>query len=295
MAHATHDHAQPHASEHAHDHAHGSSHADGHPERIAPGDAFWDTHLQEHRQRYEFAAARLVAGSRVLDAGCGVGYGTALLLDQGAALAVGVDVSADALEVARRRFDRPGIHWIREDCVSLRQAGAHAPFDLIVNFENIEHVGDPERFLDRVADLLAPDGVFLISTPNRAAMNRVHGAAVDAPSANPFHEVEFSADELRQALAKRFGSVVLFHQTYDPPERFLYEPILSLLWSNPFARLGRWVQRVLRRRPIVGRVEDLLPPRMHRIVAADPGPYLAVTTLAECRRPLHRTGAAART
>ncbi len=280
---------------HAHDHAPGSSCADGHPERISPGDSYWESHLPEHRQRYEFAAARLVAGSRVLDAGCGVGYGTALLMDQGAGLAVGVDVSAEALAVARARFDRPGIHWIREDCVSLTEAGAHGPFDLIVNFENIEHVSDAEQFLDRVAHLLAPDGVFVLSTPNRSAMNRVHGAGIDAPSANPFHTVEFSADELRRMLAKRFGTIVLFHQTFDPPERFLYEPILSLLWSNPFARLGRWLQRVLRRRPMAHRVEDLLPPRSHQIVAADPGPYLAVTTLAECRRPLHLTGTAERT
>ena len=261
----------------------GASCAGGHPERIAPGDRFWDSHLDEHRQRYEFAAERLVAGSRVLDAGCGVGYGAAMLADRGASLVVGVDISAEALEVARNRFDRPVIRWIREDCVTLTEAAAHGPFDLIVNFENIEHVSDPERLLDRVTGLLSPNGVFIVSTPNRAAMNRAQGAAMDGPPANPFHAVEYSAEELRGALDRRFGSVVLFHQTYDPPERFLYEPILELLWSNPFARLGRGVQRVLRRRKMARRVEDLLPPRAHQIVATNPGPWLTVTTLAELR------------
>jgi len=288
-SHATHD------AQNGHVHVHGSSFADGHPERIAPGDGLWESHLPEHEQRYEFAAARLIAGARVLDAGCGVGYGTALLADRGAGSAIGVDLSAAALEVARSRFDRPNVRWIREDCVELREAGRAGPFDLIVNFENLEHVGDPARFLDRVASLLAPDGVFLVSTPNRTAMNRLHGARPDAPTANPFHEIEFSAAELRDLLTKRFGSVVLFHQTMDPAERFLYEPILSLLWSNPFARLGRWVQKTLRGRHIADRVEDLLPPRAHRIVAEDPGPLLTITMLAECRRPLRPAGPSPRT
>ncbi len=284
-----HDHA--HGQGHHHDHVHGSSFADGHPERIAPGDGLWDKCLAEHQQRYDFAAARLVAGARVLDAGCGVGYGTALLADRGACIAIGVDIAADALDVARTRFDRENIRWIREDCVELKEAGGQGPFDLIVNFENLEHVGDPGRFLDRVAILLAADGTFLVSTPNRLAMNRLHGSPPDAPVANPFHEIEFSEPELRDLLSARFESVVFYHQTLDPPERFLYEPILALLWSNPFARAGRWIQRKFRGRHIAEEVEDLLPPRTHRIVAENPGGHLGITMIAECRRPRQPNGA----
>jgi SAM-dependent methyltransferase len=215
-----------HAHDHAHDHAHGpgaSSH-DGHPERIAPGDAHWDRLHGEHIQRYEFAAARLPTGARVLDAGCGVGYGTA-------------------------------------------------------------HLADPARFLDRVVALLAPGGVFVVSTPNRLAMNRMHGAPAGAPTANPFHSLEFSAVELEAMLRTRFAQVTVFHQALVPAERMLYEPVLDLLWSNPFLRAGRWIQRVLRGRRMVDRVEDLLPPRTYQIFATDPGSHLAVTILAECRGP----------
>ena len=280
-----HDHAPDRA--HAHDHAHGpgaSSHA-GHPERIAPGDAYWEQLIGEHRQRYEFAAARVPAGARVLDAGCGVGYGTALLADHGAAHVVGVDISAGALAVARTQFARPNATWIEEDCVTLAQAGGRGPFDVIVNFETLEHVSDPERFLDRVVALLAPGGTFLVSTPNRLAMNRLQGAPAGSPTANPFHSLEFSAKELEAMLARRFTQVTLSYQALVPAERMLYEPILDLLWSNPFVRAGRGLQRLLRRRRIADRLADLLPPRTYQIVHSDPGNHLAITTLAECRGP----------
>lgn len=276
-----------HGPGHAHGcaHAPGSSFAHGHPERIVPGDGLWEAHLEEHAQRYDFAAARMRRGGRVLDAGCGVGYGTAMLADAGASLAVGVDIAAEAITVARQQFSRPNAIFVQEDCMELAESARHAPFDCIVNLENLEHVGDAGRFLDRVVSLLAPDGVFVVSTPNRTAMNRMRGAVPDAPTTNPFHVVEWSSPELRELLRGRFDTVTLHYQAYDPPERLLYEPLLSLLWTNPFARLGRRLQRVLRGRHIAERVENLLPPLRHRILADDPGAHLAVTTIAECRHP----------
>ena len=282
---SSHDsHAKGHKG-HGHTHAMGSSYSHGHPERIAPGDGLWESHLAEHAQRYEFASARVRPGARVLDAGCGVGYGTAMLADSGAQLVVGVDIAPDAIAVARKSFARQNAIFVQEDCMELTESKRHAPFDCIVNLENLEHVGDADRFLERVVSVLAPGGVFLVSTPNRTAMNRFHGAGPDAPTSNPFHVTEWTPEELRDLLSRRFELVTLHYQTYDPPDRLLYEPILSLLWSNPFARLGRRLQRYLRGRRIAARAEDLLPPPQHRIMSENPGAHLVVTVLAECRHP----------
>ena len=46
-------------------------------ERLIPGEVDIDL-LNEHMARYNFAA-RLTRGKRVLDAGCGAGYGSAEL------------------------------------------------------------------------------------------------------------------------------------------------------------------------------------------------------------------------
>ena len=72
-------------------------------ERLVP-DAQRDQLIYaEHLARY-FLASQLAAGRRVLDAGCGEGYGTALLAAAGAASVVGVDVDEPTIEHARERY-----------------------------------------------------------------------------------------------------------------------------------------------------------------------------------------------
>src|SRR5918997_502567 len=149
----------------------------------------------EHRARYWWATP-WVAGNAVLDAGCGVGYGTALLADHGPARLVGVDVSAEALTHA------PG------DRAELVEADVRElpfepdSFDLVVCFEVIEHVEEQERVLDELRRVLRPGGTLLVSSPNRD---------VYAPG-NPHHVHEYRPDELRDALGRRFGHVELHGQ-----------------------------------------------------------------------------------
>jgi 2-polyprenyl-3-methyl-5-hydroxy-6-metoxy-1,4-benzoquinol methylase len=271
---------------HDHDHAHGHAHFHGtDDERILPGTAMWAMHHAEHIQRYEFVAARLEPGAVVLDAGCGVGYGAAHLADRGASRVVGVDLSADALAVARAQFARPAVEWIQEDCQQLGAARGRGPFDLIANLENIEHLPDPERFVGLVVDLLKPGGVFVTSTPEKAGMARLRGLPVELAPSNPHHTMEFTTAEFRAFLERSFEQVEMAWQTYDPVDRMWYEPALAALWHNPFARAGRWLQQAVRRRPVTPSLEALLPPRRYQILAEDPGPGLAITVLAVCRRP----------
>jgi len=276
---SAHDHA-------AHHHEPGRRHVHGSDdERIVPGTAIWEVHLPEHRQRYEFAAAHMPQGANVLDAGCGVGYGSAILADRGAGRVVAVDLAEDALAIARASFSRPGIRWVREDCQALADAGADGPFDLVVNLENIEHLPDAEAFLRRVVTLLRSDGTFVVSTPDRAGMARLRGLPLDLAPANPHHTREFTTPEFVALLERHFASVVPAWQSYDPIERMHYEPVLAALWHNPAARLGRWLQRVVRRRPVTRSFDEILPRRAYQLIERDPGPGLAITVLAVCRGP----------
>jgi SAM-dependent methyltransferase len=258
---------------------------EGDEERLIPGTPLWDAHHAEHLQRYEFAARSLTQGARVLDAGCGVGYGAAYLVDRGASAVAAVDASAEALAIGQRTFARPRITWIQEDCHQLERAGTMAPFDLIVNLENLEHLSDPERFLDRARSLLSSAGVFVTSSPSRIGNNRLRGVGRNEASLNPFHVHEFDSAELRALLTARYREVTLAWQVIDPIDRMAWEPALAALWSNPAVRLGRWIQRTVRRRPVPDRLEDLLPRRAHRIVDSDPGDEMSVTLLAVCRGP----------
>jgi len=86
------------------------------PERIVP-DQTAPGILALHLKRYEFARPHCVA-AEVLDAGCGVGYGSAYLAEV-ASRVVGVDVSEEAIAYARERYRRPNLEFVLGDLLAL--------------------------------------------------------------------------------------------------------------------------------------------------------------------------------
>ena len=71
-----------------------------------------DNLWSEHVARYAFAR-RYARGLRVLDAGCGIGYGSAEL-SQDAAEVVGVDLSPEAIEYpGKLSASRPPLYCVR--------------------------------------------------------------------------------------------------------------------------------------------------------------------------------------
>jgi SAM-dependent methyltransferase len=172
-------------------------------ERVIPGqvnDDLW----AEHIARYAFAA-RLAEKSRVLDIGCGTGYGTAELA-QRAQSATGVDLSADAIAYARRHYPLPNTTFLATSATALPFEGRS--FDVITAFEVIEHLDNWRDLLIEARRLLHPDGTFLVSTPNK--LYYAESRANDGP--NPFHAHEFEFEEFRDALAAVFPSVTILLQ-----------------------------------------------------------------------------------
>jgi SAM-dependent methyltransferase len=174
-------------------------------ERVIPGEVDIDL-LNEHLARYTFAA-RLSRGKRVLDAGCGAGYGSAELA-RGAERVVGMDLADDAVEFARAHYQAPNLSFERGSCTALPHVDAS--FDLVVAFEVIEHLAHWREFLAEARRVLAPCGQFIVSTPNRLYYTESRGA----DGANPFHVHEFSFDEFREELAAVFPSVALFLENH---------------------------------------------------------------------------------
>jgi SAM-dependent methyltransferase len=87
---------------------------------------------------------------------------------------------------------------------------APAAFDLVTAFEVIEHVPNWARALDELARVLAPEGVAVISTPNRDYYTQSRGSA----GPNPFHVHEFDYTEFRDELSRRFPSVSVLLQSW---------------------------------------------------------------------------------
>ena len=151
----------------------------------------------EHQVRYRFALAH-VGSRRVLDAGCGVGWGSELIVEAGAAEVVGVDNSAEALTACRARG--VAATFVQADLGDL--PFADDTFDVVVCFEALEHTQDTNRTLDELVRVLRPAGILFVSSPNPAIY----------PPGNPFHIYEVPPDELRSAVGKRLREVRLFRQ-----------------------------------------------------------------------------------
>ncbi len=169
------------------------------PERIVPDETAHGI-VAIHLKRYEFALPYCI-GKKVLDAACGVGYGSAALA-RSAARVVGADVDAEAIEYARERYGGPNVEFVVADL--LAPPFDDASFDVVVSFETIEHLRASDLFVRHVARLLRDDGVFVVSTPRAER-------TTTAPD-NPFHEVEFSRPDFEQLLAAHFGKVDLYGQ-----------------------------------------------------------------------------------
>jgi 2-polyprenyl-3-methyl-5-hydroxy-6-metoxy-1,4-benzoquinol methylase len=106
-----------------------------------------------HVARYEFAKSRV--SGYVLDAACGVGYGSYLLSD--VADVTGVDIEQEAIEYARTHYAGPN-YYVGD----IEKSSVGKGYDWIVSFETIEHLKDPKVVL--LAFREAPK--LIISTPN---------------------------------------------------------------------------------------------------------------------------------
>ncbi|MDE0106997.1 MAG: class I SAM-dependent methyltransferase [Bryobacterales bacterium] len=156
----------------------------------------------EHLARYCFAEP-LARGRRVLDVGCGEGYGTARFVGDSAAV-YGLDNSEQAISSARANSS--GVVLVRGDCVKL--PFADASLDLVTAFEVIEHLNGREDFISEAARVLGTTGVFVVSTPNRDYYQTTR----DEP--NPFHVHEFAYEEFHAALTAAFRHCAVFLENH---------------------------------------------------------------------------------
>lgn len=157
----------------------------------------------EHFHRYAWCRA-LVAGKAVLDIACGEGYGSAILA-RDATSVIGVDISDEAVEHAKQCYaDIAGLEFRQGDAASIPLPDNSV--DVVVSFETIEHHDKHDEMMGEIRRVLRPDGVLIISSPNRVVYSEKAGYH------NEFHVKELDFTEFDVLLHTRFSKVRYFGQ-----------------------------------------------------------------------------------
>jgi len=151
--------------------------------------------LNQHWSLDEHSRSPL-QGKTALDVGCGAGLLAEPLARLGAQVTA-IDAAPELIEVARDHAKRQRL------AIDYRAAPVEdidGRFDLVTSLEVIEHVADPQAFVEALAKRLAPGGLLILSTPNRTVWSKL----------------------LTITLAEGFGRIPKGTHDYDqfiPPER----------------------------------------------------------------------------
>jgi len=113
--------------------------------------------------------AKLTAGGRVADLGCGLGS-SAVLIAQAypRTTVVGVDLHAESIELARKKAAEAGVGDRVGFEVATAQTFTGTDYDLVTMFDALHDMGDPLGAARRVRDALAPEGTWLLVEPYAA-------------------------------------------------------------------------------------------------------------------------------
>jgi len=225
---------------HAHHHDHAAE--PGSPigftgERVLPDIPEWAWCFQAHLFGYEDLIGRVPAGLRVLDIGCGEGYGAARLAEHFSHVDA-CDVAADAVAHAASKYRGRNLEFAVSD--GTRLPYANATFDVVCSLQVIEHFTGTDEHLTEVARVLKPEGMYYVTTPNITKMG-------EAEKDNPYHLRDFDAADLNASLSRHFADVKM-------------EGMFYVEDSLRYRAMVRAEERETRLRPRVAGIEKAVKP-----------------------------------
>ncbi|HEU5157503.1 MAG TPA: class I SAM-dependent methyltransferase [Streptosporangiaceae bacterium] len=111
--------------------------------------------------------AKLAAGARVADVGCGLGSSSVLIAEAYPRTTIaGSDYHPESIELARKKAAGAGVGDRVTFEVATAQTFTGSGYDLVTTFDALHDMGDPLAAARRVREALAPDGTWLLVEPN---------------------------------------------------------------------------------------------------------------------------------
>jgi 2-polyprenyl-3-methyl-5-hydroxy-6-metoxy-1,4-benzoquinol methylase len=150
---------------------------------------------------HKFAAKMIGKEKRILEVGCSEGLGT-LILAEFAIECLGIDIDADSIAVANETISSAKLQFRHADIIG----GSFGEYDAVASFDVIEHIfpENEESFLSAIAANLIDGGMFVVGTPN------ITSDQYASPITRSGHVNLYSADRLRESLARHFQTVLMF-------------------------------------------------------------------------------------
>jgi len=169
--------------------------------------------------RYKFACKWLRSADRVLEVGCGEGFGCNFF-SRHAAEVVGLDIDPELIARCRERYIRDNLRFVVDDIVHPDHV-LKPEYNAIVSFEMIEHVSQEEGRLmvANVSALLKQGGLAVLSTPRSRPDRSV--------SRQHMHVFEYDYPTLLATLEPHFQRVMIFCQN----DEYIYAGHPSTAWN----------------------------------------------------------------
>jgi 2-polyprenyl-6-hydroxyphenyl methylase/3-demethylubiquinone-9 3-methyltransferase len=164
-----------------------------------------------------------LAGKSALDVGCGAGLLAEPLARLGARVTA-VDAAPELIEVAKAHATGQGLDI---DYRAIGVETVEGRFDLITAMEVIEHVADPQSFVDDLSKRLAEGGLIIISTPNKTAWSKLLTITLaegfgEIPKGTHDFEAFIDPETMRGLLAHAGLEVIDFEGIAISPTRGLH-------------------------------------------------------------------------
>lgn len=164
----------------------------------------FDWYYQDEKPEYRYVQQYMEEARRVLEVGCGKGAFHAFLSP--ATAYTGLEFNDDAVAKAQAA----GLD-VRKASIEEHAARHPACYDIVCSFQVLEHVPQPQTFLDGCVAALADGGLLIIAVP---AEDGFLSVAVNAPlNMPPHHALRWTDRALRSAALRRgLTPVTLWHE-----------------------------------------------------------------------------------
>lgn len=154
---------------------------------------------------------QITPGSKILDAGCGIGLNSFLAARIGHRV-VGIDNESEKIRLAKKMLSKSkytNVSFLENDVTKLNFA--NNSFDCVICFEVLEHIENDRKAIQEISRTLKDDGLFILSVPGIGIISRIN-------QQHKHHVREgYSLSELRKKLGSdnlRVKKVIKIEHTY---------------------------------------------------------------------------------